>query len=111
MTEPSPPRPTIATDSQRWRGLTVDYTTAHPRFVELSLDADLDGCVVVTDVVPDSPAWNAGLRSGLFVSRVDGRRVKTPDEFYRLVNRQEGDTRLDLASRFNRLEPIVVPAE
>jgi S1-C subfamily serine protease len=105
-------RPMIATRPvQPWRGMTVDYTTAHPRFVELSFDADADGCVVVTDVAADSPAWKAGLRSGLFISHVGNRRVKTPDEFHRAVANGTGDVQLYLASQFDRLEPTVVPAQ
>ena len=105
-------RPTIATTSpRRWRGMSVDYTTAHPRFVELSHDADPEGCVVVTDVETDSTAWKAGVRSGLFVSHIDGRRVKSPDEFHRLASQRQGDARLFLASQFDRLDPIIVPSE
>jgi len=105
-------RPTIATTPpKQWRGLTVDYPTAHPRFVELSHDADPDGCVVVTDVEPDSPAWKAGLRSGLFVTHVGARRVKTPHEFHRAAALYRGDVKLRLSSQFDRLDPITVPAE
>ena len=104
-------RPNIFTTPPRsWRGLTVDYTTAHPRFVELSYDADEDGCVVVTDVEPESSAWRAGLRSGIFISHVGGRRVTTPDEFYRAVAAYRGAARLQPSSQFDRLDAIVVQA-
>ena len=102
-------RESIATTPpQRWRGMTVDYTTAHPRFVELSLDADPGGCVVVTDVVAESPAWKAGLRSGLFISHIAREQVASPEDFYRIAEQKSGNVRLRLASRLDRLDPIVV---
>ncbi len=105
-------RPTIASSPEfRWRGMTVDYTTAHPRFVELSHDADPEGCVVVTDVLPDSPAWKAGLRSGQFISHVNARRVKSPGEFQRAVNMKNEPVPLFIAAQFARKQTVVVPAE
>ncbi len=102
-------RPEIATaQPESWRGVTVDFTTAHPRFVELSYDADPDGCVVVTDVDPDSPAWKAGLRSGQFISHVSARRVATPEEFYRTAGLYRAAVRLQPSSQFDRTNVIVV---
>jgi S1-C subfamily serine protease len=102
-------RPSIATVEQpNWRGVTVDFSTAHPRFVELSPDADEDGCVVVVDVDPHSPGWKAGLRSGVFISHVGQKRVSSPEGFYGAVSEAEGTVRLQPASQFNRAEAIVV---
>jgi S1-C subfamily serine protease len=104
-------RPVVATVvTPPWRGISIDYTTAHPRFVELSHEIDAAGCVVVTDVATDSPAWKAGLRSGLFISHVGGKRVSTPEEFDAVISKQmtNADVRLTIASQFNRLPPITV---
>jgi S1-C subfamily serine protease len=102
-------RPAIATDEQpAWRGVTVDFSTAHPRFVELSPDADDDGCVVVVDVEPDSPGWKSGLRSGVFISHVGQKRVTTPEDFYAAVENNLEPVRLQPASQFGRAETIVV---
>jgi S1-C subfamily serine protease len=68
-----------------WRGLRVDYATA----LEASELAqafsggavDPEGCVLVTDVEEKSAAWNAGVRKGMFISHVGGKRVTTPAEF------------------------------
>jgi S1-C subfamily serine protease len=68
-----------------WRGIRVDYATA--------LDAtdltqafssgaiDPEGCVSVAEVEEKSVAWNAGVREGMFISHVGGKRVTTPAEF------------------------------
>lgn len=102
-------RPAIATvERPSWRGITVDYATAHPRFVELSHEADPSGCVIVVDVEPSSPGWKAGLRSGVFISHVGTRRVKTPEDFHKAVRSYRGPVRLQPASQFNRLDPIIV---
>ena len=68
-----------------WRGIHVDYATALDA-LSLAQEAaggalDPQGCVLVTDVEPDSPAWQAGVRPGMFISHVGTRRVATPGEF------------------------------
>ena len=40
-----------------------------------------EGCVWVREVIKDSPAWQSGLRPGMFIAQVEGRRVGTPQEF------------------------------
>jgi serine protease Do len=83
-----------------WRGIRVDYATA--------LDAaqlaqaigsgayDAAGCVQVREVEPNSVAWRAGVRAGMFISHVGDRRVATPEEFRAAVQNlgQEFDIRL-----------------
>jgi len=36
---------------------------------------------LVTEVEEKSEAWNAGVRKGMFISHVGGKRVSTPAEF------------------------------
>jgi len=81
-----------------WRGLSVDYATAAPEFQRLALEGRVDpqGSVVVTDVVEDSPAWKEGLRPNMFISHVEGDRVRRPDEFRRAVTGHDGPVRLRL---------------
>ena len=55
---------------------------------------DPEGCVLVREVEPESPAWQAGVREGMFISHVGGRRVTTPEEF-RAASRGIGD-KLDI---------------
>jgi serine protease Do len=68
-----------------WRGLRVDYATALDA-AELTQAfsggaVDPEGCVLVADVEEKSVAWNAGVRKGMFISHVGGKRVTTPAEF------------------------------
>jgi S1-C subfamily serine protease len=79
-----------------WRGLKVDYATAAPLFNERCRDLDPAGCVGVVEVVRDSPAWQAGLRVGDFISHVAGRRVTTPLEFEQAVQELLGEVLLRL---------------
>ena len=68
-----------------WRGLRVDYATALEA-AELTQAfsagaVDPEGCVLVAEVEEKSVAWNAGVRKGMFISHVGGKRVTTPAEF------------------------------
>ncbi len=90
---------TIATvRPESWRGMHVDYATTLevPALTQAvnSNAFDPAGCVLVTEVEPDSIVWRAGVRPGMFVSHVAGKRVSTPDEFHAAV-RNLGET-LDL---------------
>ncbi|HVT29485.1 MAG TPA: PDZ domain-containing protein, partial [Lacipirellulaceae bacterium] len=63
----------------------VDYATAldaddlNDAIVSGAFDPN--GCVLVTEVAKGSVAWNAGVRKGMFISHVGGKRVATPAEF------------------------------
>jgi serine protease Do len=68
-----------------WRGIRVDFATALEA-TELTQAAsggamDPEGCVLVAEVEEKSDAWNAGVRKGMFISHVGGKRVTTPAEF------------------------------
>src|SRR5205814_7785900 len=70
---------------EAWRGIRVDYATALEA-AELtgavsSGALDPQGCVLVAEVEEKSAAWNAGVRKGMFISHVGGKRVTTPVEF------------------------------
>lgn len=68
-----------------WRGMRIDFATAidQQMLAQRIASGGLDegGSVAVTAVEPDSPAWRAGLRPGMFISHVGKKRVTTPDEF------------------------------
>ena len=88
-----------------WRGLRAEYATAMPRFAVLarqSIDGqatiDPEGCVGVAQVAPDSPAWNAGLRPGQFVTHVDRTRVADPGQFRKAVADKKGPVPLRLTT-------------
>jgi S1-C subfamily serine protease len=69
-----------------WRGMRVDYaTTLDALALKQAIESgalDTQGCVLVADVEPDSIAWRAGVRPGMFISHVAGERVSTPAEFH-----------------------------
>jgi S1-C subfamily serine protease len=72
-----------------WRGMRVDFPTAVPPMIlqQKAQQGLLDpaGCVVISEVEPDSVSWRSGVRPYMFVSHVGGDRVTSPDEFYRAV--------------------------
>ena len=83
---------------ETWRGLRVEYATASPLFAQHSRDLDPAGCVGVVEVARDSPAWQAGLRPGDFLSHVAETRVTTPREFYDAATLITGDVALKLTA-------------
>jgi S1-C subfamily serine protease len=78
-------QPIVTVRPEAWRGIRVDYATALDAeklktVIETSA-YDPEGCVLVADVERDSYAWRAGVRPGMFIGHVGGKRVTTPDEF------------------------------
>jgi hypothetical protein len=101
---------TIATvRPESWRGIRVDYATALDATAWMTAIEngayDPAGCVLVVEVEPNSAAWQAGLRAGMFISRAGGRRVTTPEEFRAAVR--------DMGEEFNiqTTQPIQPPGE
>ena len=47
--------------------------------------------------LPYSPAWEAGLRRGMFIGQVDGTPVRTPKQFHAQTARHVGPVRLGMA--------------
>lgn len=91
-------RPAYATvPDPSWRGLSVDYITAIPQSATMADPIDVDGCVVTTEVEPDSAAKKAGLGRRWFISKVDNKRVSTPAEFFKAVEKKTGAVRLDVS--------------
>jgi S1-C subfamily serine protease len=77
-----------------WRGLRIDYSTAladGPNKLRQN-DRQLlrEGCVVITEVERDSPAWEAKLQPGMFVSAVSGKKVTTPKDFRLTILGKDG---------------------
>ena len=68
------------------RGLRVDYVTG-----VLSLERlpkHLYDAVAVADVEKASPAWESGIRPGMFISHVASTAVRTPKDFRQAVSSQ-----------------------
>jgi S1-C subfamily serine protease len=96
-----------------WRGLHIDYATAvRPSDTDPPDTrgyADARGCVAIVQVDPESPAWREGLRPGMYVSHVDGRRVTTPDEFLQAVAEREDGVQLRLTLPENQNRERTIP--
>lgn len=104
-------RPGYAVNSaQPWRGLLVEYATAIQSEVTRS---GLGGSrnsykLAVLTVEPDTPAWKAGLRTGHGILAVEGTKVETPDEFYRLVGELSGVVEVRVIRHDQRAENIAI---
>lgn len=86
-----------------WRGVAVDYPTGRERYFRTLLE--VPAAVVVTEVAPNSPAQEARLQPGDFITHVNGKPVRTPAEFAEAVKSlKTGDVTL-------RLKPLDRPGE
>lgn len=103
----------ITAEPTRWRGVQVDYSTAIKDFAErvFRREVDFDGCVVITNVEQDSPAWKEGLRENMFISQVGNLKVATPKEFYAAVNGRPGPVTVQLTLPPDQRPSRTIPAE
>jgi len=85
------------------RGLRVDYTSL---LAESGVGSIARG-VLITDVQPFSPAAAAKLKYGEIVTRVNGREVNKPSEFYQAVAAAAGRIELTLGAFGNAAAPKV----
>ncbi|MCH2184211.1 MAG: PDZ domain-containing protein, partial [Mariniblastus sp.] len=90
----------VTTQAPVWRGIRVDYSTTGPLAKKhpaaIVSKPDPAGCVVIREVLSDSPSWKAGLRPGMYISHVDHQRVSSPNAFHRAVNAADGRARIEL---------------
>ena len=78
-------RPVLASQpAMKWRGIQVDYASATFNFATRSQigGVDPDGCIGVVLVDKGTPGWVAGIRPGMYISHVDGKRVTNAAEFF-----------------------------
>jgi serine protease Do len=94
-----------------WRGLRVDYASAYtdPDQAVRSGVMFGDDAVVVTEVDPNTPAAQAGLKRGMLISLVDGKPVRTPKEFQAAIAEKAGAVQVKLATT-ERNAVITIPA-
>ncbi|MGL6344016.1 MAG: HhoA/HhoB/HtrA family serine endopeptidase [Waterburya sp.] len=63
---------------------------------QMNLDVSADKGILIVDVVPNSPADNAGLKSGDIIKKIAGESVKTPNEVQQSVEKTEIGNQLAL---------------
>lgn len=90
----------VTTRAPVWRGIRVDYSTtgalAKKQPAAIISRPDPAGCVVIREILPDSPSWKAGIRPGMYISHVDHQRVTSPKSFHHAVDTAEGLVRIGL---------------
>lgn len=83
-----------------WRGLVVDHSTARLRHLPISfrgLGVEIPDAVLITEVQPGSPASRViELKPGEFITRVNGKAVHSPQDFYAAVKAETGPVILSL---------------
>jgi serine protease Do len=63
---------------------------------QMNLEVSADKGILIVDVVPNSPADNAGLKPGDIINKIAGESVKTPDEVQQTVEKTEVGNQLAL---------------
>jgi serine protease Do len=93
-----------------WRGMRVDYYSMTGDLTGVRNTELLRACVLITDVERDSPAWEAKLQPGMFVSEVGGRKVGSPQEFHTAILGKNGpiELRVFTAEQLKQPEPRIV---
>jgi serine protease Do len=85
------------------RGLRVDFTSLLVKQLE-----SIPGGVLICDVQPFRPAATAKLKYGDIITRVNGREVNKPAEFYEAISAARGRIELTLAGFSNAPAPKVI---
>lgn len=96
-----------------WQGMVVDYSSAIPSELSrmgLWRHSVLAPQIAVREVNPDTPAWNAGIRPGVGITAVNGRKVSSPAEFYAAVRRIDGSTAIALVDTAGKAAQVSIPA-
>ncbi len=89
----------IVTTERRWplwRGLGVDYSTARRQFMPFDVLLTYRKAVLINEVIPGSPADQAGLKVGDMIAAVANTPVETPDEFQRAVEEASDTVQIEL---------------
>jgi serine protease Do len=100
-------QPIVTAAAPTWRGLLVEYATASPEFSQMVERPPADS-LYVAEVDRDSRAWQAGMRSGDFVTHVDDSKVTTPAEFAESVSDAIGEVTLHVTTNGMDITPRTI---
>ncbi|RMF38273.1 MAG: PDZ domain-containing protein [Planctomycetota bacterium] len=98
---------------QQWRGIAVEYATAlpvdpfrrpGPAPVEMP-------DVAVLSVEPQSPAWEAGVRPGAGIRTLNGKTIRSPQDFYTLADAVTGPAELELVRTDGTTVRVTIPPQ
>jgi S1-C subfamily serine protease len=92
-----------------WRGMRIDYASAFLDAQRPMQFATPNDAVIVSDVEANSPAAAAGVKSGMLITQVDGRAVRTPRDFLSAVAEKSGAVQLKLEATDPSNTVLVVP--
>lgn len=84
-----------ATRREKWRGITIDYSTGRQRHMVWG-QSRYYRAVVVTKVESSDVGAKGELAAGDLIARVNGAPVATPSEFDKVVRGMDGDVQLEL---------------
>jgi len=103
-------RKVVTVRPDAWRGARFDYSSAflesdQPQHFGLAMT----DAVVVSEVEPNTPAAQAGMKPGMLISHVDGRAVRTPKELQAAIAAKSGAVQLRLVSGDPSNSLLVVP--
>ncbi len=89
----------VTSPAPSWRGLRVDFVTAH-----VSAVMHFPEGVVATEVEEASPAWKAGLRPGMIIRQVGRDAVRAPRQFHAAVANRRGTVSVTVDGQPSPLE-------
>src|SRR5262249_14270866 len=99
----------IVTAGRRYfRGLRVDYTSTLVRPPLVDEETPSTRGVVVCEVQSGGPADRSGLKPGEIITRVNGKPVPTPEDFYKLMQGLEGSVELTLAAERGKFRKVKI---
>lgn len=106
-------RPSYSIDAPlQWRGMSVEYVTAFPNDQTRSGLLSHRGApqIAALTVEPGTPAWEAGIRPGNGIQRINGKPVTSPEEFHQIASQGPNVATLTVIQPSGRSEQIKIAA-
>lgn len=88
-----------------WRGIRVDYTSSRALSGGMLAELGMMPGVLVTEVLPGSPAEAAGIKKDMVINKVNDRPILDPREFARAVANRDDPVNLETNFGPRTVEP------